>query len=210
MAEVVLRGELRQERGKGAARRLRREDKLPGVVYGSKSPGGQPIAVPIPEMRRILATGALNRLVQLDLGEAGRRTVLTKDLQFDPVKGTMLHVDFHEVALDEAVETPVPIQLVGAEERERDGGVIDLLLREITVSCLPTQIPEAISVDVSGLALGDTLHVQDLTPPPGVEFVERPDTPVLTVTAPAKPVVEEAEAESEAEAKGAQEAETES
>lgn len=185
MAEVVLTGELRSTHGKGAARKLRREDKLPAVLYGGKQQGGQPIIVDGTEMRRLLASGAPARLLKLDLGQGNQRTVLLKDLQYDPVKGTLLHADFHEVALDEAVQTAVPLVLAGEDARENDGGILDLLLREVAVSCLPADIPESITVDVSQLAIGDTVHVRDLVPPPGVELVDDPDTAVLTVAAPA-------------------------
>lgn len=185
MADIVLQGELRSETGKGVARRLRREDRIPAVIYGGKSQESQAIAVSGKDLRRAMAEGALGRLVKLDLGQGGSRTALAKDMQVDPVRGDILHVDFHEVALDEAVQVQVPLVLVGEDERENDGGLLTLIVRELKVSCLPTDIPEHLEVSVAGLAIGDTVHVRDLTPPAGVEIVDDPDTVVLTVAAPA-------------------------
>lgn len=186
MSRMVLRGQLREERGKGAARKVRREGQVPAVLYGHSTPSGQPIAVDGADVRRLLAQGGFGRLVDLDLGQAGRRIALAKDIQFDPVRGDVIHADFHEVALDEKVQVQVPVQVANEEERPKDGGIVGVLLRELTVACLPTAIPEAIAVDVSGLAIGDVLHVRDVSAPEGVELLDDPDTPVVNVTAPAK------------------------
>lgn len=184
MADIVLKGELRSGTGKGVARQLRREDQIPAVIYGGKSRESQAISVVGSDVRRAVAQGALGRLVKLDLGEAGSRMALAKDVQFHPVRGDVLHVDFHEVALDEAIQVQVPLVLVGEEERENDGGLPTLIARELTVSCLPAAIPEFLEVSVADLAIGDTVHVSDLTPPEGVEIMDEPDTAVLTVAAP--------------------------
>lgn len=197
VTRMVVRGQLRERRGKGAARQLRRQGWVPAVLYGHAVPSGQPIAVDGADVRRLLSAGGFNRLVDLDLGEAGRRVALAKDVQLDPVAGEVIHADFYAVALDEAVEVQVPVQLSGEEGRTEDGGVIALLLREVTVSCLPTQIPEAITVDVGGLAIGDVVHVRDLRVPEGVRIVDDPNTPVVTVSAP-----DAAEDAGEAEAEG--------
>src|SRR5690606_5395746 len=121
------------------------------------------------------------------------------DVQFDPVRGDAVHADFHEVALDEAVQVQVPVVLQNEEARFNDGGILDLLLREVTVSCLPTNIPEAIALDVPGMVICDTAQVRDLQVPEGVEIMDDPDAPVLTVSAPAKAAAEAAEAGEEGE-----------
>lgn len=207
MAEVVLKGETRSALGKGAVRRLRQTDRIPAVIYGGKDGGSVPISVDGSDLRRLMASGGLGRLVKIDLGEAGSRMGLPKELQVDPVRGDFLHIDFHEVALDEAIQTQVGLHMVGEERRENDGGVPTLILRELTVSCLPTAIPEFIEVDVSGLAVGDTVHVGDLSLPEGVEAVDEPDTPVLTVSVPVTETADAEEAEAEEDAAGEEAAE---
>lgn len=179
---------------------------MPAVLYGHKTPSGQPIAVDEADVRRLLAQGGVGRLVDLDLGEGGRRIALAKDLQFDPVRGEVIHADFHEVSLDEKVQVQVPVQVANEEGRAKDGGIVGLLLRELTVECLPTAIPEAIAVDVSGLAIGDVIHVRDVSAPPGVALLDDPDAPVVNVIAPAK-AADEAEAEAGAEGEPQQAAE---
>ncbi|MGI6038014.1 MAG: 50S ribosomal protein L25 [Limnochordia bacterium] len=193
MADVQLTAEPRAEIGKGVARKLRAVGKIPGVIYGSKEPS-QGIIVDTRECSRLLNEGALGRLVKLNL--AGKeKMVLFKDAQVDPVKGDLLHVDFHAVAMDEEISTIVSIRITGEEDRVSDGGVLASNLWELEVSCLPTNIPDEIAIDVSGLAVGENITVADIEAPEGVTILTSPEEVVVSVVAP----VAEEEAEEGAE-----------
>ncbi len=201
MANLELTVEKRTETGKSYARKLRAAGKIPAVVYGSGEPAIN-VEVSVREAERILS--AAGSLVTLAIN-GDSKPVIVKDILRDPVRGDLMHVDFHAVDLKKELEISVPIRYVGEENRGNDGGIVATLLWEVTVSCLPTQIPEAIEVDVSGLTLDDTLTLADLELPEGVEVVGEPDEAVVRVTLPDLPAAEEGD-EEEAE-DGAAEAE---
>lgn len=185
MTETSLRVQVREALGKGAARRLRRSGLVPGVVYGT-GPQAIHVAVPERELFRTLQIAGTHSLVDLHIaggGNGGRHKVLIKEVQQDPMRDEFVHVDFHAVALDQEIQTTVPVALEG-EDARADDGIVQLVLREIQISCLPTDIPEAITVDVSGLAVGDVVTVGQLTPPPGVAILTDPEETVVTVSVP--------------------------
>lgn len=195
MANYQLAVEKRDKVGSSFVKKLRRKNKIPAIVYGAGK-GTMPITVELRALERALSESST--LIDLNIGD-DTKTVLVRDVQYDPVKGNILHVDFHEVALDQKIETVVPIRIINEDQRPSDGGVVGTLLWEVTVSCLPTDIPEAIEVDVKDLELGATLLVQDLTLPEGVEVVTDPEEAVVKVDVPtAAPADEDAEADGEA------------
>jgi len=192
MSEAVLTGQYRQVTGKGSARRLRRAGQVPGVLYGAGQES-TPVAVDARQLERLAHGAGVHGLVELQLQDgdrAAQRKVLIKELQRDPVTGAIVHVDLHAVALDQELETTVPVEAVGSPA----DGVVNLLRRELTVSCLPADIPEVISVDVSGLEVGAQVTVQDLTVPPGVRVRHDPDDVVLTIIPTRTEAAPEAEA----------------
>jgi len=198
MTETSLTAEAREDTGKGSARRLRRSGRVPGVVYGV---GQDTIAVSVAERElfRAFQQAGTHSLVDLHIAggdNGGRHKVLIKEVQRDPVRDEFVHVDFHAVALDQEMQTAVPVDVQG-EEARTDNGVVQLVLREVNISCLPTDIPEAIPVDVSGLAIGDVVTVAQLAAPKGVTILNDPEETVVTVTPPR---VEEADAAEEGEA----------
>lgn len=205
-----LEVERRTGKGKGAARRLRRNGQVPAVVYGIREPAS--LAVSPKELERVLATRAgANVIVQLNVaGDArGERPVLIKDLQRDPMKGRILHADFLEIRMDRKIGVSVPIVLRGEAPGIKQGGVLSQLLRELEVECLPIAIPEEIAVDVSGVNLNGVVHVRDIALPEGVDLMTDPEEPILTVAAPqeeekpveeAAPVAEEGAAPADAAA----------
>ena len=207
-----LEVERRTGKGKGAARRLRRNGQVPAVVYGIREPAS--LAVSPKELERVLATRAgANVIVQLNVaGDAkGERPVLIKDLQRDPMKGRILHADFLEIRMDRKIGVSVPIVLRGEAPGIKQGGVLSQLLRELEVECLPIAIPAAIAVDVSGVNLNGVVHVRDIALPEGVDLMTDPEEPILTVAAPqeeekpveeAVPVAEEGAAPADAAAAG--------
>lgn len=189
MANYQLTVEKRTKTGKSYARRLRTGGKVPAVVYGSGKPAIN-LEVEIREAERAMA--AAGSLITLGLdGES--KTVIVKDIHRDPVRGDLQHIDFHEIDLTKKLEISVPIRVFGEEQRVGDGGVVTTLLWEALVSCLPTDIPEAIEVDVSQMGIDDVINVADLDIPAGVEILEEPDEPVVRVGLPDLIVEEEEE-----------------
>jgi large subunit ribosomal protein L25 len=190
---VKLQVKERESRGSADSRRLRREGFIPGVLYGS---GKKPHAICIPEreLRRVL-TGAGGLHAILDVVLEGQKTThasILKDYQQDPIRGHISHVDLQEVRLDQPIQASVTVQLVGEPVGAKEGGVLSQVQREINVEALPMEIPEHVDLDVSALAIGDSLRVADLAPIDGVTYLDDPEETVLaTVGMPTR--VEEPE-----------------
>ena len=165
MKEIVLRAAPRTQSGKEYARKLRRNGFVPAVLYGPETET-QHLEV---EARTFLALvrGGLGENVivnlLLDDTEKGKRKVLVREVQRDPVTGDVLHVDFHQISLTKKLTIEIPIHLIGTPQGVSDGGIMQHALRELEIECLPTAIPEKIEVDVSHLKIGDTIHVADVT-----------------------------------------------
>ena len=196
MANYQLQVERREETGKSQVRKLRWDNKTPAIVYGS---GGPALAVQADTRDIEKALAASGSLINLSLGDE-TKTVIVKEVQRDPVRGNILHVDFHAIALDKKLEIAVPVSVVGEEQRPSDGGVVTTLLWEVLVSCLPTDIPEAIVVDVSDLELDSTIVVSELELPEGVEILEDPEEAVVKVDIPELIVEEDEDVEEDDEA----------
>ena len=207
--EITLNAEVRSDRGKNIARRLRRGGRIPAVVYGQggaeAGAGSVAVSVEPDEVSRVLRSEAgANTLIGLSVGGADADNVLIKDYQVDPVSHRLLHVDFYRVAMDKVVTVTVRIDLTGeAEGVKVQGGLIDFVQREVAVACLPTEIPEHIVVDVSPLKIGQGIRLKDLVEGATWQPVSDPETLIVHVIAPrleAEPAAdEEAEAEAEAE-----------
>jgi large subunit ribosomal protein L25 len=191
MAHVQLQAQERSEFGNGPARRLRRQGLVPGIVYQNGGPS-VPLAIPERELRRALAEGRTS-VIDLAVGTGAASPVLVKDWQLDPVRGDVLHVDFTPVDLTQEVEAPVGVALVGTSVGVRDGGVLDQPHREVVVSALPDSLPDHLELDVSDLAIGDSLTVGDIVAPPGVVIVDAPEIVVASVVAPSAVIAEAAE-----------------
>lgn len=221
MATVDLNGELRTVLGKAEAKRMRRALRIPGIVYGGPT-GPIPVAINPVELQTALAVGE-NVLINLALQGGGQRathTVIVKALQLDPVKGRPLHADFLEISMERKIRVQVPLALTGEPLGVKSkGGILGHQLRQLEVECLPLAIPERIVVDVSGLDVGNAIHVRDLTVAEGIRILEDPARVIASVTmaaaeeapavveeeAPVEPELvgrkEKAEAEGEAEGK---------
>ena len=187
----------REGRGTGDSRRLRREGMIPGVLYGR---GKQPHAICIEEreLRRVL-TGDHGLHAILDVSLDQQKTThasILKDYQQDPLRGHISHVDLQEVPLDETIQASVNVQIVGEPVGTKEGGVLSQVQREINVEALPLEIPERLELDVSGMAIGDTLRLADLPAREGVTYLDDPEETVLaTVGAPTQIVEPEPEEE---------------
>ena len=192
--------EERPETGSRAARRLRREGVIPGVVYG----GGDctPVRIDARELRSALL--ASSAVIDVKIGGGKARPVIVKDQQLHPVRNDIMHIDLLEVRLDEKIQTTVPVELEGGEEAPgaKEGGVIEHVTRELNIEALPTSIPERVVADVSGMEAAATMHLSELSPPEGVVFLDDPEeTIIATVTIPTEEP-EEPEVEEETELVG--------
>lgn len=202
MPEITLTAESNRVTGSRSSGRSRREGKIPAVVYGH---GIDPLSVSINarDLRSALTTDAgLNALLELQL-DGTKHLTMAKAIQRDPVRNTVIHVDFQIVSRDEIVTAEVAIELVGdAEEVHRGGGVVDQSLFNITVHATPDKIPHQIDIDVSELKIGDSIRVADLKLPEGVSIDLDPETTLVVGQPPQvseADLVTEADAEAEAE-----------
>jgi large subunit ribosomal protein L25 len=184
MPEIVVSAQKRGETGKNVNRRLRRQDRIPGVVYGRRA---DPVSVSVSpkEIGAILRSAAgENTLFDLEL-EGNRRKVILKEYQVEPLKGRLLHADFYEVALDQILQVSVHVEIHGTPVGVKtQGGVLDIVTRELEIECLPTDIPEKIEVDVSHLELGKHLRVSDLTLPDKLTILTELDVVIAHVVVP--------------------------
>ena len=185
MKEIVLKAKPREKMGKEHAKKLRRSGFIPAVVYGPETPS---VLLEIENKSfSALLRGGLgeNVLVTLTISDQkdGERKVLIREIQRDPVKGDIVHVDFHEISLTKKLTIQVPIHLVGMAAGVKDGGILQHVLRELEVECLPTAIPEKVEVDVSNLNIGDSIHVADLKVE-NVEILSDPGSSIVTVVPP--------------------------
>jgi large subunit ribosomal protein L25 len=204
MLQERIEVQIREGLGKGAARALRRQGLIPGIVYG-RDFDPIPIQVDLEEIKRLLHHESLeSMLIRMKLN--GREeTVMVKEIQRHPVTYDILHVDFHKISMTEEVTTHVPIELVGESVGVKEGGILEFLLRELEIRCLPTEIPEHITVDISQMRIGDSLRVGDMDLGEKVTILDDPDTVIVLIAAP---VVQEEVAEAE-EIEEAEEAEPE-
>ena len=191
----------RTERGTRATRRLRKDGFVPGVVYGGR---GQEDATSFKVNARTLRHVLVDGSALIDLKVDGKTLpVIVKDRQLDPVRDELLHIDLLEVRLDEKIQTQVGVQIEGMEEAPgiKEGGVLEHVTHQLNIEALPTAIPEAIVVDVSGMEIAATMHLSEVTAPEGVEFLDDPEeTIIATVVVPTE--VEEPEIEEETELVG--------
>jgi len=208
MAIVSLEAARRADVGKGVARKLRAGGRVPAVYYG-RGEDSIPLTVSLKELESVIhsAEGS-NVIVDLKVSgdKAKDRKALIREIQRDPVAGLILHLDLQHISLTERITVEVPIVLVGTPIGVKDaGGILEHLLREVEVECLPTEIPSKLEVDVSGLAIGDSLHVSDIKTE-RAEIKTEMDRAIAAVVPPTileevKPVEEAVEAEPELIAK---------
>lgn len=207
--ELSLAAEVREGLGKQKVIKLRANGQVPGVLYGEKK-ATEHIQVNTQELERLLVKNGTGKLVKLDLkkGKADETEyVLFKEVKYHPVNGNVLHIDLLRVAMDHAVTVKVPVHLINEEKRTKDNAVIELLIHELEVSCLPSAIPESVKVDVSKLVSGAGIHVKDIKVGEGVKILDAEDEMVVIAaahTVEAEPeTVETAEPEAAGEKKEA-------
>ncbi len=204
MENINLEVTARDSRGKGESRRLRAKGIIPAVFYGANK-SAVPLAVNPKDLMKAIDTGAgentLITLISSQSKDLNSKVVILKDRQLHPITKELVHVDFYEIAMDKAIEVEVPIVTLGKAKGIEDGGVLQMVRKELVVECLPGRIPEKIEIDVSELEIGDTIHIKDINIPEGVELIYETNFTVINLAAPTKeeePVAEEAPVEGEA------------
>src|SRR6266498_808183 len=197
--QVKLKAELRASVGRSAVRKLRARGLIPAVVYGSNNKP-QPLQVAARDINAMMShASGENVLVELEIaGEGSTRTALVQEVQHSPVSGDIRHLDFHAISMDQMIQAEVPLEPIGiAIGVKTFGGLLEQSLRALAIECLPANLPDRITVDVSQLNIGDSIHVRDIQFPPGVTPKVQPDLSAFSVVAPVveeEPVVAEAEA----------------
>jgi large subunit ribosomal protein L25 len=182
---VEIKIEPRETGAKGKAKRLRRDGKLPGVFYGPKTQ-----TVPLEVDRKDFLTRVADlegsHLIRIKSASPllADRVALVKEMQFHPVTGEIVHADFYEVDLSAKIRVKVPLHFVGKAAGVVRGGILQPVVREVEVECLPMDIPEFFDVEVSALDIGDSLHVTELTMPEGVTAASESDLTLVTVVPP--------------------------
>lgn len=201
MESHTLEATKRQDVGTRSARRLRRDGQLPAVLYGHQR-GTLHVAVPCKEFEHLFHNGA--RLLELRIG-ATVEPVLIHSLQYDTMGDHIVHVDFTRVSMDETVTVTVPVELHGLAIGTTHGGILDNMIVDLEVECLPRDIPENIRIEVGDLDVSGIIHVRDIEPPAGCTLILDPDAPVVMVHPPVHAAAEvAAEAEGEEAEAGAE------
>ena len=198
MPEVVIAKPREGKFNKNAARRVRRAGKIPAVLYGA---GHEPVAVEVDpkQISRILySESGHNTIFDVDLSGKGTAKVMIVDWQIEPIKDALIHIDLKRIALDKTLEVSVPIRLTGtAVGVKTEGGMLDQVLREVEIECLPANIPSHIDVDVTNLHLHEVLRVKDLPHSDKYEYLVEEDAPVahvISIKEEAAPAADEAAA----------------
>ena len=191
--QVSLSVDVRAESGKKVAKRLRYRGQLPAVVYGEDAESVA-CSVDYRALTDLLKSHGRNAIISLSAGDASQSTII-KDIQYHPVRDEILHVDFHRIDLTRKIVVEVPIHAAGSAVGVRIGeGILEQMLHELEVECLPTEIPDHIEIDVSDLDIGDSLHVSDIVVDDGdLTVVTDADRTVFAVAAPSIVVEEEEE-----------------
>src|SRR5712692_8119786 len=197
--QVKLKAEKRAETGRAAVRKMKARGIVPAIIYGGKEKA-QPLQLSVRDINAMLShASGENILVELEIdGEKSKRSALVQEVQHSPVGGDVLHVDFHAISMDETIKADVPLEALGVANGVKNfGGLLEQNLRALSIECLPRDLPDRITVDVSALNIGDSIHVRDIKLPAGVTAKVQPDLTAFSVVAP---VVEEEPVTAEAEA----------
>ena len=207
MEKRKLKVKLRDRTGKEYVKKLRKNGVLPAVLYGPHLKKSLPLEVDMKELRSFLSQSDKAKIITLEITDQKtdkQHNVIIKDSQWDLIKGDLQHLDFYAVTRGETVTTTVPISFVGKSQGEKIGGIVEHLVRELDLECLPKDLPSIIEVDITPLGLGDSLSVGDVKVPSGIKVLTHPQEVVVSVVLPAKEEVkvEEKEAVEEVEVVG--------
>ena len=200
MQQTTLAAHVRKETGKGAARQLRRNQQIPAIFYGPSADTTM-LAIHVTEFDSILKSGRAESMiidlqVTTDTGMDVRKVIL-KELITDPLKGSLVHADFYEISMDKKISINIPVQLLNTPIGVTEGGILQHIRRQLSVTCLPDKLINYLELDVSEMDIGDSLHIRDISFPEGVSCDEEEHLTVAVVAAPA--IVQEEEEETEEE-----------
>lgn len=187
MEKISLNVRVREGCGKGIARSLRRGGTIPAVLYSKGK--STPISLDSAKVRKLITLGhAESTLIDLRLegsADKAERIAILRDYQTDPMTGELLHADFFEVSMDQKIRVTVPVELTGeAPAGVKEGGILQFILREMEIECLPSLIPDNILVNASNLNIGESIHIRDIEAEEGVKLIPDPDQVVLTIASP--------------------------
>lgn len=184
MDRVQLNVNIREAKGKGGARKVRARDSIPGVIYGKGYENINVEVNPKEMLSAISGKSGVNTLIDLNVPQKGVVTVLLKDYQADVLSRNLTHLDFVKVDLTQKINVQIPIHFVGKAEGVKEGGILEAIRREIEIRCLPTAIPEFIEVDVTHLKVGQSLHLNDVKFPDGIDMSHEENFTLVSVAAP--------------------------
>ncbi|MBJ6361282.1 50S ribosomal protein L25 [Paenibacillus sp. GCM10012307] len=186
---TMLQVERRQSKTKGELRKLRQEGKIPGVIYGKQVKESTPLSVDEKQVLHILRHHP-NAVLEIQVPSGGTQPVMLGELQRHPISKHIIHIDFHQINMNEKVKTSVRVELSGDAPGAKEGGILQILQHEIEIQCLPSRIPESVVVDVSHLQIGENVLLDHLKLPEGVEARADSDLVIVTILAPQKELSE--------------------
>jgi large subunit ribosomal protein L25 len=209
LEQFEIHARVRKTRGNSPARQLRRGGQMPAVLYGRNT---DPVllSVNVKDLEQILKKGNIGSIILnlvIQNGKKFTKPAMIKELQSHPVSGNFLHVDFYEIDMQRKINVMIPIVVKGKAKGVEEGGILQLVRREIEVLCLPGDIPQAIELDITDLDIGDAIHVEDIELGASVEIPAETNFTVVTVVSPKMEAVEAVEEAEEAEAGEEEEAE---
>lgn len=176
---------------KSELRKLRQNGQIPGIIYGKQVSESAPISVDLNELMGIIKSNP-NAVLEMDIPDYGKHAVMISEVQRDMLNPhVVIHVDFHQVSMNEKVRANVRIEIDGDSKGVREGGILSVILHELEIQCMPSSMPEVIHVDISSLGIGESLLVRDLQLPQGALAKSEPDLVVATILAPQKELSEE-------------------
>ena len=203
MATIQLDSEKRTMTGKGSARKLRSVGRLPVILYGPETSPSM-LSIDYKQLQKNLRGKSAENIIfdlKADSNEKNQsKRVMIKEIQKDPVTRDYLHVDFYEISMEKELEVDIPVYLINTPIGVSEGGILEHVRRELKIACMPKNLVDKIEVDVSGLGIGQSLHIDDITLPPGLKSIEDGDLTIATVGAPTiEEEIEEEEIEEEGE-----------
>ncbi len=186
MDTAQLRAKRRQLSTKAYLKILRKDSKIPGIIYGKGLDEGIPFFMDYSSFLRFVhkyhwENTIIELTVEDDSGKEEIYTTIVQDIEHHPLTDKIIHLDLHKISLTEAIHVKVPVVSVGEAEGVKKGGVLEHMVWELNVACLPTQIPDSIKVDVSALDIGDSVHIKDITLPEGIKVLDSPETVLFVV-----------------------------
>jgi len=182
---IQLKAEIRTGKTRSAIRGLRNGGRVPASVYGKKISSGESISVEEKELSALLRKNR-HAVIDLVIGEQGTQPVIIDEIQRDKMSGKLLHVDFHQISMDEPMHSSLPVELVGTSAGVKEGGILTVESHEVEIRCLPKDLPASLTLDISELGIGDSIHAAAIKLPQGVVLISEPTEVIASVVAPQK------------------------